>query len=414
MDDGLLVFVWRRRFWLRLNYEFGGRLGSPITQNPSPNIPSSNTFSVPWHCLCQEFLNLYPTMTKTFCPLNWKRNFLILIFVFNLGMAIGQIPERDRLDTIAANVPNQYTKDVKKLTEYLVSHCSNDYEKARIIYSWIAQNIQYTGPSFFNKVYVVEYDSFRVLKKKKSQCLGLAMLYESMCSAAGLQANLIIGYANTRVIVNRHSPFFRTRGKRKIRQPNHAWNSVLVDGKWILVDVTWGLGNKVRRVREPKPKHFYTSSWFDVDPRMMAISHLPNDEKRQLLDTAVTMKEFMWYPIIGSDYIERGFLLDEIYPLLRKDPRTPIARLFWSEGLFEIQSAPVGAILKAKEDYSITIHSAYYNLIAVKTSEEDYVQVFSGDVVTVDFKAFRGPIQVILYKDEKDRYGEVILSYEGK
>lgn len=341
--------------------------------------------------------------------------FGIVLLIASDRCLVAQIPKRDRLDTIAANVPNHYTKDVKKLTEYLVSHCSNDYEKARIIYSWIAQNIQYKGSSIWNRIYVVEYDSQRVLKKRKSQCLGLTMLYESMCSAAGLQSNLIIGYANTRVvIVNKHATFFRVRGKRNIRYPNHAWNAVMVDGKWLLVDVTWGLGNKSRRVREPKPKQFYTSSWFDVDPRMMAISHLPNDEKWQLLDTAITLKEFMWYPHIGCNYIERGFLLDEIYPLLRKDPKTPIARLFWSEGLFEIKDAPVSALLKVEKDYSITVQSDYYNLIVVKTKEESYTEIFSGGMVTVDFKAFRGPISVILFKDEKDKVGEVVLYYEGK
>jgi tetratricopeptide (TPR) repeat protein len=85
--------------------------------------------------------------------------------------------------------------------------------------------------------------------------------------------------------------YVRDEQGRALDFPNHAWNSVLIDGKWYLLDVTWAslsLPDKgTLDLKQEQLNHFFL-----VDPRIMILTHLPEDPIWQLQKSCVPLEVF--------------------------------------------------------------------------------------------------------------------------
>jgi transglutaminase/protease-like cytokinesis protein 3 len=134
------------------------------------------------------------------------------------------------------------------LAYLLASPYRTDIEKARAIYSWIAQHISYNtffignfrrsagayvAPEEDTTTIRKEADvmtAIKVLKRRTAVCDGYAKLFKTLCGYAGICSEVISGYARGHIERN---ALFRT---------NDNWNAVMIDGAWQLADVTWGSG----------------------------------------------------------------------------------------------------------------------------------------------------------------------------
>ncbi len=178
-----------------------------------------------------------------------------------------------------------YTEDPSKLAMMLTVHCRNDAEKARSIFRWIADNIEYhrtpPRPARFKEklrgyqmpedtgalLPLSERVSIKVLKDRKTHCEGFARLFYSLCTHAGLKAEIITGYART------GGPFrFNT---------NHAWNAVYIDGLWHLMDVTWAAGHFDQPGNPAATAH--AERFFMADPADFYAQHFPDDLRWAIL-----------------------------------------------------------------------------------------------------------------------------------
>lgn len=71
---------------------------------------------------------------------------------------------------------------------------------------------------------------------------------------------------------------------------NHSWNAVFIDGSWHLVDCHWatrylrGDGDGSSTDAETKYGFEYDDFYFLTDPEQMIFSHLPTDDKWQLME----------------------------------------------------------------------------------------------------------------------------------
>lgn len=108
---------------------------------------------------------------------------------------------------------------------------------------------------------------------------------------ANIEARVISGYAK---------PYGYTIGDdvSKSDSCKHLWNSVLIDGKWFLMDCTWGAGfvkpKDKKYIRWPNDFYFFT------DPEIFISDHFPmmdNDYdtscKWQLLEMPITLETFI-------------------------------------------------------------------------------------------------------------------------
>ncbi|WP_432662579.1 stalk domain-containing protein [Wukongibacter baidiensis] len=116
--------------------------------------------------------------------------------------------EKDDPDIVA--LAQEITKDIDK--EYLAEN-----EKAEAIYKWIFENIEYDTEA----ADALSRSAKGVLVDKKGTNEEISYLFAALLRASNIQSKLIQG---------------------SILEETHVWNEMLVNGKWLIVDVTWGSG----------------------------------------------------------------------------------------------------------------------------------------------------------------------------
>lgn len=203
----------------------------------------------------------------------------------------------------------KYSRDIVKLTEKLVAPYQDDESKVRAIFVWIASNIEYDH----KKLAKLEKSGYKrtrfkgskdeikaqrlaqiqkyideTLDDKKGVCQDFSWLFQAMCLHAGIECEFITGAGKTRPTLI---------GQANI-PARHAWNAVKINGKWSLMDVTWSTGMG--------EKEDFGNGFFNLDPKIMIMSHFPNEEEWQLLDSVYSKTTFANLPYLYSGFIKYG------------------------------------------------------------------------------------------------------------
>lgn len=191
-------------------------------------------------------------------------------------------------------------QEVADLAAKVTAEATNDLQKARAIYDWITDNIQYDTDEWLYVVgggegYSHEHDPVSVLERGTTVCIGYSWLFDAMARSVGLDATYLIG---------------DTRGYRGTPEDDaasgfkHAWNAVAVDGGWTLLDATWGsrqVGENADDYRERRDYYFGTPA------DQMIFDHLPESQEWQLLDNPVASEEdFRALPNLKPAFFESG------------------------------------------------------------------------------------------------------------
>ncbi|HYD22431.1 MAG TPA: transglutaminase domain-containing protein [Flavipsychrobacter sp.] len=199
--------------------------------------------------------------------------------------------------TIGTNVSGGATNNYKTLAHALCDGLPSDRQKANAIYNWITHNIKYDVKAL--KKTSLEPDKVeKVLKRRKAVCDGYSKLFTALCDEAGLKAVTIDGYAKDWMFDNGDQMYI----------PRHAWNAVYVEGKWHLVEATWGAGHLTQEPgwfkklfggkKNPfatgklKFKFDYDPTHFLMDPLTFRKTHLPTDPLWQLTDSMMPITVF--------------------------------------------------------------------------------------------------------------------------
>ena len=118
----------------------------------------------------------------------------------------------------------------KRLLNSILDEDMSDLEKAHAIYDWIMWRVLYDDSAANITVIseAVRYESFyleSVLTDTDylSVCDGMSKAYSLLCNMEGIPCLRITGTART-----------------GLSYGGHAWNKVMIDGKWYIVDCTWG------------------------------------------------------------------------------------------------------------------------------------------------------------------------------
>lgn len=184
-----------------------------------------------------------------------------------------------QIDAHVLSTPEEKTESVEALSEYLTSPWQGDRNKAYAIFRWLSFHVAYDVDGFFGRAEKRSNDPASVLRHKTSVCAGYANLYEALGKVAGLQVHTIEGYAKG----------YGFEPGQQIKDKNHAWNGVQVNGEWFISEPTWGagyLGAELMFHRSPDVTMFL------MDPEYAICSHYPDEEQWQLLDKPISKEEF--------------------------------------------------------------------------------------------------------------------------
>lgn len=218
-----------------------------------------------------------------------------------------------KVDKIVKAYPKSFTS-IDKLSDKINTDFKDDAEKARAIFTWIAINVRYDLAAYNRAEAPIAYSfrtqeeklakqrkfkddlAFKTLKSKKAVCQGYAQLFESLAERVGLEAVVIPGTSKSLL----------THIGRQPGASDHAWNAVKINGKWQLLDVTWGAGTVTG---SPLAFTFrFNNGYFLTDPGVFALNHYPDDEKWLL--TNVSKDDFADFPLYYGNYVMGGYEFD--------------------------------------------------------------------------------------------------------
>ncbi len=181
--------------------------------------------------------------------------------------------------------------DLSRLVGNLVGEETDEALKAKLIHDWIALAIEYDATSFFRGK-VPDQTALDVLKRGNAVCEGYADLFSRMCSAAGLTARTVAGFARGYGSL--------ATGREDPERQNHAWNAVRIGGGWYLVDATWDSGFLENGAFTRR----YSTAFFLLKPEWMIYTHLPSESRYQLLERTVGPAEFADLPFLRGEFFD--------------------------------------------------------------------------------------------------------------
>jgi hypothetical protein len=199
---------------------------------------------------------------------------ILLLMSSNIDAQQGQ--SYYKTDEKALSIPKNQTQNYQDIATYFTTAFETDEERLRAVFIWISENIRYemaimNEPGTYRQINeLVEY----ALQKRRGICMHIAALYSAIANEMGYPTFLVEGI---------------TRSDNEVNPIGHAWNVVLLDGKWYMVDATWGAGyiQNNRFVRE------IDNSYFLATPENFIFSHFPFDPIWQMQHYPLPLKSFL-------------------------------------------------------------------------------------------------------------------------
>lgn len=199
------------------------------------------------------------------------------------------------VDQALASLPARASANKGAMCEAMAkaqkTYSLSDGESAYLAYKWLAENIVYDCYALNHGG--IDHSEDGTYYKGKGVCSGYASIYVTFGFALGLETVYVIGYSKGAGFVPGRIP----------SRSDHAWNSVKIGSSYYLVDPTWGAGscdgdNYVKNFRD-----FY----FCPDPEAFIRTHLPEEQKWQLIPQTITLKEFVSMLKINEAFYSTGF-----------------------------------------------------------------------------------------------------------
>lgn len=270
--------------------------------------------------------------------------------------------------------PPAQVQDSLRIAEYaraLVAGAASDSARAALLYEWIARNLAYDARGYLTGR-TGDMGAESVWNRRTAVCQGYVELFQRMARETGLQTEAVSGYAKG----------FDYEPGQRIREANHAWIAIWLDGEWRLMDPTWGSGVVVNGQFQA---HF-SWAYFLTPPEVLQLSHLPDESRWQLVERPLSRREFERMPAVSRLLVDAGFAPSQLrsVALLADAPGFPLVGSI--AGGVRVVHAPVQGVLADNAAVSFEIVWPGAQDVAVVsdgvwTRLEQQNQVFSGGAV---------------------------------
>jgi hypothetical protein len=228
---------------------------------------------------------------------------------------------------------------IAALTRALVAGAATDSARAAALYEWVARNIAYDVDGYLAGRIGGE-TAEQVFQRRIAVCGGYVALFGRMAAEAGLRVEPVTGYAKG----------FDHRAGRPTRRDNHAWLAVRIDGRWRLLDPTWGAGS----VRDGRFEPAFDWYYFLVSPDELILSHYPRQRRWQMTARAMDRKDFERLPVVPRSLFSVGFEAGAVRSNALAAGVRDFPAVATDTGL-RVVAAPVAGTLRSGETVSIEL-----------------------------------------------------------
>lgn len=306
------------------------------------------------------------------------------------------------LDNHAMQAPRSVERDADQLVAYLIKPAKTDEQKARVIYRWLTSRFTYDVASFQARNYKRQTLE-QLLVSRSGVCDGYAVAFQELGKKAGLTTKLIEGRAKG-----------GSNGEQFAdHQANHAWNMVLINGQWKVVDATWGAGHVDDRTGyQAKLDDFY----FMAPVENLLLSHYDfSDPLGVFASRQISLREFETFPYSGTRAVAVGFDVNRVLNHYRQTHLQPVVDTFnQSYGSFHVAQAPVAKQLKAGQLYEFQLKSeAFGQVIAFQNQNNNTEFSRKGGHHVASIRPVKGDLMVMGSTGNAGEY-EALLKYEVK
>jgi len=223
---------------------------------------------------------------------------------------------KDVVDRALKFLPSRnYTKKDRMIEQMNLAkklYSLTDMEAAYMVYKWEFQNLKYDCYNFEHDWSKIDFSDDGTYSSGVGVCDGFAKLYVAMCKGMGIDAYRVVGYSKGSLFTPGEIP----------DDSDHAWNAIRIDGRYYVLDVTWGIGSCNGEKYVPNLR----DSYFCPKPEAMIRTHLPVDKKFQLVYPNLTLKQFVDSLMINMVFFENGMT-----------KVTPDKAKFDSRGKFDVE-----------------------------------------------------------------------------
>ena len=204
------------------------------------------------------------------------KRFLQIVLLLVASIMWGQSPaDYSAVDSKMEAIPKEYTVTTDAIAQYISNSFNSEEDKIRAVFYWCASNISYDVPNMYNQQpNQLKEDRIRnTLSSLKGVCADYVAVFNDIASKLHIQTHEVGGY---------------TKQNQKIVLLSHVWSIALINGKWILIDPTWGAGY----VNDSQFTKRLENIYFNSDPLNFIQNHIPFDYIYQLLPHPISNQDF--------------------------------------------------------------------------------------------------------------------------
>ncbi|WP_077324316.1 transglutaminase domain-containing protein [Virgibacillus siamensis] len=155
---------------------------------------------------------------------------------------------KDKRELLPSRGIQSDSQNIKDLAANLTKRVKSERKQAKAIYDYVAKNITYDVGKLENDLFKLSDSALKTLKTKSGVCQDYAFLTVALLRAADIESHYISGRGNL---------------------ARHAWVEANINGKWVLMDPTWGAGY----VQDGKFVPHYNDKYFDPNLKAFKKNH---------------------------------------------------------------------------------------------------------------------------------------------
>ena len=203
----------------------------------------------------------------------------------------------DKASRFVSNLPPM-TTPAALAQGYVCRPHRSDVQRLRAIFTWVSEKI------VWDEDFDGDIDTRHVIQTKRGCSHEVAALVADMCGAVGIHAEVIRGHLK--------SPGEDVDLDASTSQPNHYWNSILIDGEWRMMDCSLASPTNPRRgLYSSAPSQSAESWYFLARPTQICFTHIPSNPDHQHICPSIAPEVLVALPAACPPYFKNGIHLHD-------------------------------------------------------------------------------------------------------